>query len=83
MHIIFLPPISPKQGTYSNAHGIQLSKRMFNDTHTYTHINRVDSMFAPIQGETALLCNDVSHWLGASLESAIHIMLFLGKMNKT
>ena len=31
---------------------------------------RADSMFAPSQWETALLCNDVSHWLGANLESA-------------
>ena len=33
--------------------------------------NRVDSRFAPSQWETALLCNDVSHWLGANLESAL------------
>ena len=31
-----------------------------------------DSRFAPSQWETALLCNDVSHWLTASLESALH-----------
>ena len=31
---------------------------------------RADSRFAPSQWETALLCNDVSHWLGGSLESA-------------
>ena len=30
-----------------------------------------DSRFAPSQLETALLRNDVSHWLGASLESAL------------
>ena len=36
---------------------------------TYT---RADSRFAPSQWETALLCNDVSHWLGASLESALY-----------
>ena len=30
---------------------------------------RADFRFAPSQWETALLCNDVSHWLGASLES--------------
>ena len=30
-----------------------------------------DSRFAPSQWETALLCNDVSHWLGASLDSAL------------
>ena len=28
--------------------------------------------FAPSQWETALLCNGVSHWLGANLESALH-----------
>ena len=32
---------------------------------------RADSRFAPSQWETALLCNDISHWLGASLESAL------------
>ena len=30
---------------------------------------RVDSRLAPSQWETALLCNDVSHWLGTSLKS--------------
>ena len=35
------------------------------------YINRADSRFAPSQWET-LLCNDVSHWLGASLELALH-----------
>ena len=28
--------------------------------------------FASSQWETALLCNDVSHWLGANLESALY-----------
>ena len=32
---------------------------------------RAESRFAPSQWETALLCNDVSHWLGANLESAL------------
>ena len=31
-----------------------------------------DFRFAPSQWETALLCNDVFRWLGASLESALH-----------
>ena len=31
---------------------------------------RANSRFTPSQWETALLCNDVSHWLGASLESS-------------
>ena len=36
---------------------------------------RADSRFACSQWETALLCNDVSHWLGASLESALVLLL--------
>ena len=32
---------------------------------------RADSRSAPSQWETALLCNDVSHWLGTNLESAL------------
>ena len=35
---------------------------------------RADSRFAPSQWETWLLCNDVSHWLGAILESALEYM---------
>ena len=34
-------------------------------------ICRADCRFAPSQWETALLCNDVSYWLGASLDSAL------------
>ena len=34
---------------------------------------RVDSRFAPSQWETALLCNDVSPWLGANLESTLNM----------
>ena len=33
--------------------------------------HRVESRFAPSQWEPALLYNDVSHWLGARLESAL------------
>ena len=35
--------------------------------------HRTDSSFAPSQWETALLRNDVSHWLGANLESVLCI----------
>ena len=38
---------------------------------TGTGANRADSRFAPSQRKTALLCNDISRWLGASLESAL------------
>ena len=34
-------------------------------------LHRADTRFAPNQWETALLCNDVSHWLGAYLEWAL------------
>ena len=33
--------------------------------------HRADSRFAPSQWETALLRNNVSHWLGANLEPAL------------
>ena len=32
---------------------------------------RDNSRFTPSQWETSLLCNDVSHWLGANLESSL------------
>ena len=37
----------------------------------WRHAARADSRFAPSQWQTALLCNDVSHWLGTSLESTL------------
>ena len=43
--------------------------------------SRVDSKFAPSQWETALLCNDVSHWMGANLESALEIWVNIGSGN--
>ena len=36
---------------------------------------KADFRFAPSQLETPLLCNDVSHWLGESLESALYYIL--------
>ena len=36
---------------------------------------RADSRLAPSQSETVLLCNSVSHWLGANLESALMIFI--------
>ena len=35
------------------------------------YIIRANSRFAPSQWEMALLCNDVSHWLGANLQSTL------------
>ena len=37
---------------------------------------RADSRFAPSQWETALFCNDVSHWLGTNLESALRLCMY-------
>ena len=44
-------------------------------------IIRDDSRIAPSQWETVLLCNTVSHWLGASLESAL-IMICARKLRQ-
>ena len=37
---------------------------------------RADSGFAPNQWEMALLCDDISHWLGASLETGLSQMIW-------
>ena len=39
---------------------------------------RDDSRSVPSQWEMALLCNNVSHWLGANLESALNCILSSG-----
>ena len=46
--------------------------------HRHSLYYRADSRCAPSQWETALLCNDVSHWLGASLESALYSHIIIG-----
>ena len=33
---------------------------------------RADSRFVPSQWETALICNDISHWLGTHIESVMY-----------
>ena len=54
------------------------SQRLWKTCHTiFCRSNNngysADSRFAPSQWETALLCNDVSHWLGTNLESALYM----------
>ena len=59
------------------------SRRFCNPPSNRTGINKADFRFAPNQWETALLSNDVSHWLGTSLESALSVLINhrpLGKM---
>ena len=43
----------------------------------WCNLIRADSRFVPSQWKTSLLCNDIPHWLGASLESAllIHVLI--------
>ena len=51
-----------------------LSELQIDNTFSTTgsfHIYRADARIVPSQWETALLCNDVSHWLGTNLESAL------------
>ena len=43
-----------------------------------TMVYGADSRFAPTQWEKALFCKDVSHWLGASFESArVNVIMVL------
>ena len=47
---------------------------IYNDWNDVENINiKADFRFVPSQWEMALLCNDVSHWLGASLESTLNM----------
>ena len=50
---------------------LQLSCMYICKIHVLT-ILMADSRFAPSRWETTLFCNDVSHWLDASLESALN-----------
>ena len=43
------------------------------DPDSSNRIYRANSRFTPSQWETGLLCNDVSHWPSASLESALDL----------
>ena len=43
----------------------------------YSKQCRADSRFAPSQWETTLLCNDVSHWLGARLKSTLQCIILV------
>ena len=49
-------------------------------TSCFGSYSKADSMFAFSQWETALLCNGVSHWLGANLESSVIFYLFAIKI---
>ena len=55
----------------SHLFGIMPSSEPMLLCYHYNIILRADSRFAPSQWEMALLCNDVSHWLGANLESTL------------
>ena len=63
LHIVERPP-SPEDGGSTMSAPLPYAVSMM----TWF---RADSRFARSQWETALLCNDVSHWLCTSLESAL------------
>ena len=42
---------------------------------------RADSRFASSKWETTILCNDISHLLGASLESALFNLILTSELN--
>ena len=56
-------------------HSMQYRVSMHHVDKTRLLYHSADSRLAPSQWQTALLCNDISHWLGASLESAMYQML--------
>ena len=61
-------------GRHLTARGRGLSDGGIEAVQAHTEgIYRADSRFVPSQCETALLCNDVSNWLGASLDLALHL----------
>ena len=47
-----------------------------------TNLLLADSMLAVNQWETVLLCKDISHWLGASMELALRYKHYNSKQNK-
>ena len=55
-------------------HGLMLPQFWHNGWDVWI---RADFRFVRSQWETALLCNVVSHWLGASLESALWIIFYI------
>ena len=55
--------------------GVQPSRFLFIMTFFCVNNSRADSRFAPSQWETVLLCNGLSHWLGAVLASAMNSVL--------
>ena len=55
----------------SHASGQWVNSGKFAALRVRITLQRADSRFAPSQWETALLCNDFSHWLVANPESAL------------
>ena len=64
-----LRPTSPTKTTIQGGQwDIALQTHIVYESRTMR--DRADSRFVPSQWEMPLLCNDASHWLGTSLESA-------------
>ena len=62
--------------TYGATPDDKVGRSGFSWKDTHTHL-RADPRLAPSQWETSLLRNAVSHWLGANLESTLHIFLII------
>ena len=65
---------SPHLGSeLCSADGDRFLPSSLGTNYPYIHLDilRADYRFVPSQWETGLLCNNVSHWLGASLESSL------------
>ena len=63
----FAPCHTPQRRLKVNGTEVDVCRVCFGIYH-----HRADSRFTLSQWETALLCNDVSHWLGINVESALH-----------
>ena len=66
------PELEPAALVSGDISGLILGLRPANEIRRYNF--RADSRFAPNQCETTLLCNDVSHWLGANLDSTLYLL---------
>ena len=67
--VVFVPVIYPLKMTSVNEVCLYCPFICCLQISTHT---KSDSRFAPSQWEAVLLCNNVSHWLGASLKSILH-----------
>ena len=71
---LIVHPSRPTGYDYPNERKVNLKDSSLIDRYLITTKYRADSRFAPSQWETALLCNDVSHWLNTSLKHTMDML---------